>query len=76
VPGKIPPPRIVTDCVRWYTGAAEPQTPKWAVACALSTVDDVERLIRYVPSEALAVRGYVMSGGMSPPNIGEKFVPV
>jgi hypothetical protein len=46
------------------------------VACAVSAVDDVERLIRYVPNEAFAARGYVIPGGISPPDIGVKFVPV
>jgi hypothetical protein len=67
---------MVTDCVRSYTGAAEPHTPKWTIACAVSTVDEVERLIRYVPNEAFAARGYVILGGISPPDIGVKFVPV
>jgi hypothetical protein len=41
----------------------------------VSAVDDVERLIRYVPNEAFAARGYVIPGGMSPPDIGVKLVP-
>jgi hypothetical protein len=67
---------MLTDCVLWYTGSAEPQIPKWTVACALSTVDDEERLMRYVPNEAFAARGYIISGGMSPPDTGVKLVPV